>query len=397
MATRIYKTPFAATGDKEALATADQPDGKVSLQAGWTPDYELPNDNANYRPVGRAEMNGIISEITEGLGDVQLHGFATWQAIDGGWAKGALVVMDEVVYRSEIDNNTSSPQPDGPDWTPVFNHGVAVIAGLSNVNLTLTTAQHSKPIIVLSGALTAEVQIIFPTTQKEWLVVNNSTGIYTLTCKTAAGAGVVIPSGNSGLIYGDGTSILPVTGLQATETRQGTAKIATQAAVETGAEDGLVVTPKTFVQALKNGVVKATESVFGLLKVATQAQTNAGTDDTVAVTPKKLRFGVAMSLGPAGYITLPSWLGGLIFQWGVGTINLTTLTTGIYYTGTVTLNLPIPFSTNPYLCLPVIQKTPNALNTVSNSGYSSTQVHFSGCTSNESPQSPSLYYLAIGK
>lgn len=116
MATRIYKTPFAATGDKEALATADQPDGKVSLQAGWTPDYELPNDDANYRPVGRAEMNGIISEITEGLGDVQLHGFATWQAIDGGWPASAQVSHGGAVYRSLVDSNIAEPGPGVAGW-----------------------------------------------------------------------------------------------------------------------------------------------------------------------------------------------------------------------------------------------------------------------------------------
>ncbi|OAE56625.1 hypothetical protein A7J67_08245 [Achromobacter xylosoxidans] len=117
MATRIYKTPFAATGDKEALATADQPDGKVSLQAGWTPDYELPNDNPNYRPVGRAEMNGVISEITEGLGEMQLRGFALWQAIDGGWPAGAQVMIGEVAYRSDINNNLTTPGEVGANWT----------------------------------------------------------------------------------------------------------------------------------------------------------------------------------------------------------------------------------------------------------------------------------------
>ena len=119
MATRIYKTPFAATGDKEALATADQPDGKVSLQAGWTPDYELPNDDPNYRPVGRAEMNGVLSEITEGLGEMQLRGFALWQLLDGGWPVGAHVMMGETVYRSDIDNNTTMPGAVGANWTPV--------------------------------------------------------------------------------------------------------------------------------------------------------------------------------------------------------------------------------------------------------------------------------------
>ncbi|MCP2516739.1 hypothetical protein M5J07_17505 [Achromobacter mucicolens] len=119
MATRIYKTPFAATGDKEALATADQPDGKVSLQAGWTPDYELPNDNPNYRPVGRAEMNGIIGEITEGLGEIQLRGFALWKSIDGGWPVGANVMLGETVYRSDIDSNSTTPGAPGANWTPM--------------------------------------------------------------------------------------------------------------------------------------------------------------------------------------------------------------------------------------------------------------------------------------
>lgn len=395
MATRIYKTPFAATGDKEALATADQPDGKVSLQAGWTPDYELPNDNANYRPVGRAEMNGVISEITEGLGEVQLHGFATWQAVDGGWPKGALVVVGDVVYRSEIDNNTSNPQPDGPDWTPVFNHGFALISGLSNANVTLTAEQHSKPVIVLSGSLTGEVQIIFPTTKKEWLVVNNATGIYTVTCKTAAGSGVAIPSGNSGSIYGDGTSILPVTGLQATEARQGTAKIATQAGVETGTEDGLIVTPKKFVQALKNGVVKATEAVFGLLKVATQAQTNAGLDDTTAITPKKLRFGVSMSLGSNGYLALPSWLGGIIFQWGGASVTLST-PSGNYYTGNANVNFPMQFPTAAWRIFPSINNTPNAMDSISVSALTASGASFVGSTSNESQQGPAFSYFVIG-
>lgn len=125
--TRIYKTPFAATGDKEALATADQPDGKVSLQAGWTPDYELPNDNANYRPVGRAEMNGIINEITDGLGEVQLNGFAKWLAIDGGWPLGAQVSHGGLTYRSLIESNASEPGTAGANWL-AMGTGIATTA-----------------------------------------------------------------------------------------------------------------------------------------------------------------------------------------------------------------------------------------------------------------------------
>lgn len=141
MATRIYKTPFAATGDKEQLATADQPDGKVSLQAGWTPDYELPNDNPAYRPVGRAEMNGILSEITAGLGEIQLRGFALWQAIDGGWPKGSHVMVGDTVYRSNVDNNIADPVAGGPEWSASASAGV--VGAASNVRCSVPAASAS--------------------------------------------------------------------------------------------------------------------------------------------------------------------------------------------------------------------------------------------------------------
>jgi Phage tail-collar fibre protein/Putative tail fiber protein gp53-like, C-terminal len=98
----------------------------------------------------------------------------------------------------------------------------------------------------------------------------------------------------------------------ASETVAGLSEIATQAETDAGTDDVRFITPKK----LKAWVKQATETVLGMLKVATQAQTDAGTDDTVAVTPKKLRWGFSILLAGNGYIVFPSWLGGLIIQWG---------------------------------------------------------------------------------
>jgi hypothetical protein len=75
------------------------------------------------------------------------------------------------------------------------------------------------------------------------------------------------------------------------------------------------------VSALMPLAAQATESNQGTAKVATQAQLNAGVDDATIVTPKKMRAGFSVSLGATGYIAFPSWLGGVIVQWFKGPIS----------------------------------------------------------------------------
>ncbi|WP_425343544.1 gp53-like domain-containing protein [Pseudomonas delhiensis] len=76
------------------------------------------------------------------------------------------------------------------------------------------------------------------------------------------------------------------------------------------------MTPLRVFQAVAQKMVQATESVAGVMKIATQTQVSAGVDDSSVVTPKKLRAGFKASINANGYMAFPTWMGGLIIQWG---------------------------------------------------------------------------------
>ncbi|MFL1386618.1 phage tail protein [Pseudomonas tritici] len=96
------------------------------------------------------------------------------------------------------------------------------------------------------------------------------------------------------------------------------------------------------VAALAYLAAQATEASRGTAKVATDAQMLESENDLVIATPKKLRKGFAISLTTNGYLAFPSWLGGLIIQWGLFTAS----------TSPGSVSFPIPFP-NAVLMKPV--------------------------------------------
>lgn len=80
------------------------------------------------------------------------------------------------------------------------------VAGGANVTLTAVEARY--PIIALTGALTANINVIVPASSREWIIFNNTSGAFTLTVKTAAGTGIAVTQGTATNLFCDGTNVL---------------------------------------------------------------------------------------------------------------------------------------------------------------------------------------------
>lgn len=72
---------------------------------------------------------------------------------------------------------------------------------------TLSAAQQGKTVYRMLGALTGNRTIVFPNSLAQFTVRNETTGSYTLTIKTATGAGVTVDQNTSALLYCDGSDI----------------------------------------------------------------------------------------------------------------------------------------------------------------------------------------------
>lgn len=212
--------PFANSGLKNTIPVASQigiTDGAASMTDGFPPLTMTPKSAGGVPPLGQ-DMNGILYAVSAiarwasaGAGYVYDAEFAA-DANVSGYPNGARILRTDGTgyWINTISGNTSDPEAGGAGWYPDFTVGAAAVA-MTDSNVTLTPLQYGKPVIIISGALTANLQLIFPAIVAKWAVINNTTGAYSITCKTSAGTGVVVRGTQN--IVGDGTNIRSTTPL----------------------------------------------------------------------------------------------------------------------------------------------------------------------------------------
>jgi hypothetical protein len=88
---------------------------------------------------------------------------------------------------------------------------------IADANLTITisntnSSQAARCLVLnvtsVFGSLSATRELIVPTSQKQYIVQNNTTGGQSITVKTSAGTGITVPNGRKAHLYVDGVNVI---------------------------------------------------------------------------------------------------------------------------------------------------------------------------------------------
>lgn len=133
-ATKYFKNPFAVAGDQATVPEVAPPDGSLSWESGYGPDYQkdYPDDPESLA-LQRAQYNRVLNNITTALQQYQQIGVPNFISTsdNGGtpfpYAKNSFALYFGKIYQSITDDNETLPT-DTENWRLVDeNNNQAVI------------------------------------------------------------------------------------------------------------------------------------------------------------------------------------------------------------------------------------------------------------------------------
>ncbi len=212
-----YPLPFANSGAKNTIPTPATGTGKASFTDGFPAVTMLPLTSGGIPPEGK-DFNGILYDVTTHTVWVNAGGQYQFDAAlstaIGGYPVGMVLQNNAgtASYISAVASNTTdfntTPSSIGTLWLPYAGRS------FSNINIAttggttvLTAIQAASKIITVTGVLVSNATITFPAALGEWVIINNTTGAFSVTAIALAGAGVPILQGGADNVMCDGTNV----------------------------------------------------------------------------------------------------------------------------------------------------------------------------------------------
>ncbi len=210
----LVPQPFATSGDRNSIPDTSADPQRARYAQGFPAATMTPVDAGGVPMLG-PDMNGILFDVTAWLfalqgGQLPAYGADVSDAI-GGYAQGAIIAMADAdgYWLNIVNANTTDPDAGGDGWRPLYAYGAANISGLTGGVRELTAVEASRPMLILTGVLVANQQIVLPNVYQSWLIINRCTGGFTMSVRNPAGDPLIIPAGGSAspsLVYCDAES-----------------------------------------------------------------------------------------------------------------------------------------------------------------------------------------------
>ena len=328
----------------------------VKIQTGWIvekPEFEKMNWVQNRQDGSLAYL--FQMGVPEWDSAVEYQYSATYRSY---------VQRNGLVYKALQAGTNKNPASEAAYWTLAFDDKAAAATVQTNLNTHIT---NYGTLAGLTNAATARSNLdVYSTTQ-----VGGALALKAL-----------LGGSNSQLfLVANGTTGNEAVNKSQLDTKAPVAGNSTQLFLVANGTTGYEAVNKTQFDA-KTGL--ATETVAGIAEICTNAELLAGVSDLAVATPLKLRLGFAANFAPNGYISFPTWLGGLIIQWGLKNVPLAS-------TASVGFLVDFNYVYNIQITMAGLSFDPQAANYVDSVGTSGFNL------TNKSPSSNAdFYWLVIG-
>ncbi|MBE5253426.1 phage baseplate protein [Mixta mediterraneensis] len=148
--TKVFKTPFAAQGDRTAVPVETQADGSVSYTQGYGYDYERDQTtDPAAKDIEREKMNALFHDVTEAVGEIQTFGTANWSEDGKPYPIRSLVYYGKKLWQSKIENNNEEPGK-GSGWVE-FKADINPVDMLYPIGIVTWFAQNKDPNVLFPG------------------------------------------------------------------------------------------------------------------------------------------------------------------------------------------------------------------------------------------------------
>lgn len=263
------------------------------IETGW------PESNI---PPSRQRFNWLLNFLANAVRYLLQIGVAEWAAAEN-YRIGSRVQYSGVTYKALTDNTNKQPDTNASDWER-WGYASSEIMGrvdsilsksvAGDVDVTLTATEAGNGVLIFTGLLTGNINVIVPNSARRWVVQNATTGSFTLSIKTASGAALPIAQGSTKgfSIFCDGANGVYLSGAAADVAISSVSFTATAGQTSFG----MTYTPGEVYQVFRNGASVGFTATSGSAVVLSVA---ASLNDVVIVY-KASSFNVANALAKSG-------------------------------------------------------------------------------------------------